>query len=273
MDDNFIVRKAYHEKQAAYNEMKDSQAKMLELQTQQAELFYHINDVQAQYDDAKAKQDASWKAYNTEILGIKAEIGKKITSGKEAAKLEEELRQKSENPDEDPAKALIYAKGADFFGKLNLENMTERDALISKKRTMIRPDNSMTYKILTSLKNLRKEHGELLEKYHTAKNDYSLKKTNFDRLEARYLKIKQGDEPSNDDSSMSSRPQKIHDERLLVQAEVPEKYWDSCSMRQRADGKIDIYYGENEATDHGHIVLSGDTIEYARRPKELNVGV
>lgn len=263
MDDNFELRKAFHEVQVAQNEMEDSRIKMLKLQTEQNESYHRINEMQEQYSSAKEEQDAAWEQYKTQGQELYRLIGESITSGKEAAKLEESMKLMASDPDEEYAKTIIYLKGAEFFGRLNLENMTERDRLISKKRNLVRPDNSKCEKMLAFLKKARTEHAEILERYHAAKNDYSLKKANYDRLNAKYLGIKH---PNTYEDGPTSRPVKIYDENLLKKAGVPNDEWDKCDMERRADGKVDIYYGMTDTMTHGHIVMNGETVEYAREP-------
>lgn len=262
----FDVAKAYRAKQAAYSEVAESQEKLAELKTKLDELYINIGTTQEQYNLERDRNDAEWSQYNAGQLQLKADIGKKITSIKECNALAENFRLMSENEDEDPDKALVYADGSKFFTQLALTKMREHDEMISKKRAMIRPDNSRADQLLASLKAMRAEQKELLEEYHIAKNIHSSKKANLDRLQQKYERVRDGS--SDDDTSeFSARPKRLEpNERLFVLAGIPEKYWDHCSIEQRADGKIDFYYGGTSSTNHGHVILADEEVIYSRDP-------
>lgn len=189
MDDRHICT-AYSKKQDAYNEMKALQSKLAKLQLQRKKLYYSIEDMQWQYEDAKARQNLAWTEYNNTILGIRAEIGRKIAGINEVARLEANLQKKATNPNEDPAKVLIYVERAKSLERLKLKRTAEKDALIHKKRTMLKPDNSVSHEILSLLKNLRAEHNKLLEECRATKKEYALKKAEFNRLKTEYVRIK-----------------------------------------------------------------------------------
>ena len=256
--------KAYNAKQMAYAEMVKSQNKVEALGAKQNELYIQIGSTQEELDAEKEKANAAWAQYNAEQLTYKAAIGGVLTSIKECNALEENLRLMSQDKDEDPNKAVVYAEGAKFFAQLALAKMQEHDELLTKKRSLIRPDNLRVHQLVNVLKNMRAEQSNVLEDYHAAKNNYSAKKAEFDRLNARYHRIVEG---GGEYADVSVRPKRLEfDEGLLVLASIPEKYWDGCEIEQRADGKIDIYYGGARDRRHGHVVLENNEVAFSREP-------
>ena len=256
--------KAYNAKQMAYTEMIESQSKVNALGARQQELYTQIGATQEELDAEKEKADAAWAQYNAEQLTYKAAIGGVLTSIRECNALEENLRLMSQNRDEDPDKTIVYAEGAKFFAQLALAKMQEHDELLTKKRSLIRPDNLRVHQLINVLKNMRAEQSNVLEDFHAAKNNYSAKKAEFDRLNARYHRIVENGEV---DDELSVRPKKLEfDERLLMIAKIPEEHWDNCEIEQRADGKIDIYYGGARNRRHGHVVLENNEVSFSREP-------
>lgn len=271
--EDFDLAKARHAKQAAYNEMTQAQEKMNARSLLVDDHYTEINRRQAEYDRLKKQNDEEWEKYNEAQMLLKTKIGDKIAGIKESNRLEEQFMALVNNESDDSGKKEIYLKGADFFDRLAAEKMIERDQLITKKRMMIRPDTARATNVLENLKKLRKEHGELLEDFHAAKNDFNAKKANFDRIKEKYEAIKNGKDDSTE-SSFSFRPKKLDNsscERLLVEVEMPEKYRESCSISQRVDGKIDIYYGGSEEMTHGHIVIEDGEVTYRREPTPKTV--
>ncbi|MBR3324055.1 hypothetical protein IKG24_00755 [Candidatus Saccharibacteria bacterium] len=271
-NDNFDLTKANHAKQAAYGEMVKVQEKMDALSSSINDQTAEINERQLEFNELKKQQQAEWEKYNTAQLALKEEIGGKITAIKECDALEENFRLMSENADEDRNKAEIYASGANFFARLASEKMIERDQLISKKRSMIRPDTDRSARLLEHLKSLRSERNELLNDYHALKNEFSLKKANFDRMKSKYDAIKNGTE----ENSYDFRPiilDNLTNKRLLVDAGIPSEYHETCKIEQRSDGKIDIYYGGSLEMKHGHIIMENGKNIFSRDPKPKNTAV
>lgn len=267
MYDDFELKKAFRAKQAAYDEMVAARDKMSALQQTMSQKYLEVEKLQADFDDSRAKQDMAWTDYNNRQLELKDQIGQKITSVKECNALEENFRLMAENPEEDPAKKEVYLEGSKCFSGFAMQKMIERDNLIAMKRAMIRPNNQLSEQILANLKFARKEHADILEEYHNAKNEFTVKKQNFDRLNEKYNKLRNDDDSV---STFSNRPERLeYDESLLVKANIPEEYWGSCTLRKRSDGRIDIYYGGDEENSHGHVVMLGDQIEYARLPQQI----
>ena len=266
MNDNFGLKKAYHAKQAAYDEMSNAREKLAELNQSLISAYSEVEKLQADYDVSREQQNEAWQEYNARQLEMKELIADKITAEKESNVLEENFRLMSENAEEEPGKAEIYAEASKCFSGVAKQKVVERDNLITTKRNMPRPSNYASEQILEKLKLARIEHNEILENYHNAKNEFTLKKQNFDRLSEKYNNILNGE--SANACTCTNRPEKLEiDESLLVKANVPEKYWGNCSMMKRANGIIDIYYGADEKTSHGHIVMLGDEIKYARLPQ------
>lgn len=271
-NDNFDLTKANHAKQAAYGEMAKVQEKMNALSNDINEQTAEINERQAEFDELKKRQQDEWDKYNTAQLALKKEIGGRITAIKECNTLEENLRLMSENEDEDPNKAEIYDLGANFFAGLASEKMLERDQLITKKRSMIRPDSNRSTQLLELLKSLRSERSELLNDYHALKNEFSLKKANFDRMKSKYDAIKNG----TGEDSYDFRPitlDNLTNERLLVDAGIPSEYHETCTIKQRSDGKIDIYYGGSLEMEHGHVIMENEKVIFSRNPKSKNIAI
>ena len=269
---NFDLAKASHAKQAAYNEMAKVQEKMSALSTKISERTAEINERQAEFDAVKKQQEEDWNKYNDGQLALKAEIGNKIVSVKECNTLEENFRFKAES-EEDPNKSEIYILGADFFARLASEKMIERDQLISKKRSMMRPDNTRANQLLEHLKTLRSERDELLSDYHALKSELSIKKANFDRQKSKYEAVKNG---TTSEVVHDFRPTPLdnkENERLLVEAGIPSEFRESCSIRKRQDGKIDIYYGGSCRVEHGHVVIEDGNVVYSREPKEKTTAI
>lgn len=272
MCNDFELKKAFHAKQAAYDEMTKAREKMSILQQSMTQKYLETEKLQKEYDESRKKQDDEWQEYNDAQLKLKEQIGQKIVSVKECNVLEENFNLMAENPDEDPAKAEVYREGAELFATMAMQKMVERDNLIALKRSVSRPDNYASRQILATLKLARKEHADILEEYHNAKNEFTIKKQNFDRLNEKYNNLRNSDVGNNDESNTyTNRPERLEiDERLLVKAEVPEEYWNNCSIRRRVDGRIDIYYGGDDENSHGHVVIFDDKIEYARLPQAKN---
>lgn len=271
-NDNFDLTKANHAKQAAYGEMVKVQEKMDALSSSINDQTAEINERQLEFNELKKQQQAEWDKYNTAQLTLKEEIGGKITAIKECDVLEENLRLMSENTNEDRNKAEIYALGANFFARLASEKMIERDQLISKKRSMIRPDTDRSTRLLEHLKSLRSERNELLSDYHALKNEFSLKRANFDRMKSKYDAIKNGTE----ENSYDFRPitlDNLTNKGLLVDAGVPSEYHETCTIKQRSDGKIDIYYGGSLEMEHGHIIIEEGKTIFSRDPKPKSAAV
>ena len=264
MNDNFELKKAYHAKQVAYDEMSNAREKLSDSSQALSDKYAEAEKLQAEYDVSKAKQDKAWQDYNVRQLEIKDKIAGKITAITECNILSDNLKLMSENPEEDPNKAEIYMEGSKFFATFAKQQMVERDNLITAKRHMPRPDNHASEQLLSRLKLVRAEHASILEEYHISKNEFAMKKRNFDRLNEKYNNILNGEFAN----TYTNRPERLEiDEGLLLNADIPEEHWHNCSIKKRLDGRIDIYYGADEDTSHGHVVMLGDEIEYARLPQ------
>ena len=262
---NFDLTKASHAKQAAYHEMSQVQEKMNALSAVINERTDEINQRQAEYEELKRQNQEEWAKYNEAQLAMKAEIGGKITGIKECNALEENLRLMAEDQSEDKNKSEVYANGAGFFARLASDKMLERDQLITKKRAMMRPDNTRLAQLLEHLKQLRKERGELLSDYHALKNELSLKKANFDRMKDKYNAIKNGTE----ETTYDFRPiilDNLENKGLLVDAGIPSEYHESCTIKERSDGKVDIYYGGSLDMEHGHVIYENGEVLFSRDP-------
>ncbi len=264
-DTSFEVKRAYHAKQSAYKEMAEARDKMNGLHAELTKKYAECEDLQNEYNQAKADVDAAWEQYNADMLAMKEKIGEKITSVSECNKLEENMQLMAENKEEIPAKAEVYEEARQFFAKLAAQKLVERDELIAKKRALERPDDTQRNRMLARLKQLRTEHSEILEKYHNAKNDYSLKRQVFEQEKAKYDRSR-----GMEVEAKSSRPVELgYNEGLLMKSSIPEKYWSNCRIEQRADGKIDFYYGADVNVKHGHVVMASDgSIEHRRPPEK-----
>lgn len=266
MNDNFDLKKAYHAKQAAYDEMSNAREKVTNLSQTLSEAYSETEKLQAEYDESKAKQDKAWRDYNISQLNLKDQIAAKIEAVKECNALEDKFVLMSRDPDENPGKAEVYADAVKYFYGVAMQKMVERDNLITVKRNVPRPDNHESEQILAKLKLARAAHAEILEEYHSAKNELSVKKRNFKRLNEKYNNLRNGESANN----YTNRPEKLDfDESLFVKAGIPEEYWENSSIRKRVDGKIDIYYGGGDASIHGHVIMRGDEVEYARPPRAI----
>ncbi len=265
---SFDLKKAYHAKQAAYDEMANAREKTQELNSQQAEKWNEAQELQAQYDEAKEAQDSAWQEYNDKQNDFRALIGNQIDAINECNKLEAVLR---ERVTDNPRKAEMYEAGAKYFSSLAKHMVVERDRLISMKRSMLRPDNSRCEQILEKLKYVRAEHKELLENYHHAKNEFNLKQQEFNRLNQKYLALASPDmvlENDENSNNYTSRPKRLEvNESLLLEADIPELFWGDTVAEQRADGMIDIYYARSLGNGHGHVILNPDhSVNYHREP-------
>lgn len=269
---NFDLAKAGHEKQAAYEAMSQVETKMRELSTKITKKSTEIDKRQAEYDEQQREDKAKWDAYNSAQVAKKAEIGAKIVSIKKCNALEQNLRLMSENPDEDESKKEVYLAGAAFYRKLASEKMVERDHLIQEKRNMIRPDPTRSRDLLENLKQLRKERKDLQEDYRATKSEYSLKRTNFDRMKEKYHAVMNGTKETNEFSFIPKTLDNEKNRRLLMDAGIPEEFHDSCTIKQRANNTIDIYYGgDNLDIEHGHIVIENGEVSFAREPAAKNI--
>ncbi|MBQ8984802.1 hypothetical protein IJ098_03035 [Candidatus Saccharibacteria bacterium] len=262
---SFELRKAYHAKQAAYEEMATAREKMQELNQVQTDKWNEAEKLQAKYDEAKAKQDEAWTEYNAKQNEYKAQIGAEIEAINECKALEANFLQRATDETHSAIRD-IYQEAAKFFSKLEKQKVVERDGTISLKRSAIRPDNSTSAQILERLKQVRNEHKEILESYHFAKNDFNLKNQEFNRLNQKYQMLSEGKE--DEENTYTSIPKVLElTESLLLKAGVPEKFWEDSSAEQRADGTIDIYYGRSLGDGHGHVVLGPDyQVQYHRQP-------
>lgn len=273
IDTSFDTKRAYHAMQAAQQNMQDSEKKMLDAKHKMAEIYNEIGDLQAQHDKLKDSKDTEWEIFSEEIAKMKVKIGEKIEAVKACNTQEENFRKmahEAEEADNAELKA-VYDEATRFFSKLASQKMLERDDLIAKKRKAVSPDMSMLKEMREKLKVLRTEQTEIVEQYHEAKNEFSLKKTSYDRMKAKYENMKNSD-TKQDVSDFSSRPKTMElDENLLKLAEIPKTDWDSCTMERRADGKVDIYYGGRKGVRHGHVVVTGNTVEFSRKPEKTPI--
>ncbi len=263
------LQKAYHEKQVAYDEMIASREKMFALKQALMLKNSEAEKLQAEYEDSRAKQDESWKEYNDAQLKLKEQIGDILSSINECNKLAETLSQTAQKPDEKPAVAKVYTDGAKFFASMAKRNIVERDRLLALKRNAPRPDNHQSRQILDALKNVRAEIANVSDDYHGAKNEFTAKRQNFERLNEEFKALRNN---ANAEIVHTNQPKKLeNNEGLLVKFNIPKEYWDSCTMKERTDGRIDIYYGSSDQTYHGHAIISGDQIEYNRLPQTVNI--
>lgn len=269
---NFELVKAAHAKQAAYNEMAKVQSEMSALSKEISDRTAEIDERQTELNELKSQTDKEWKSYNDYQLSLKAKIGDVITSIKECNALSENFKLMSEDKSEEQAKASIYAEGADFFSRLASQKMIERDQLITKKRSAIRPDNNgRAAQLIENLKRLRKERASRLNDYHALKSELSLKKTNFDRLNNHYNAIKNGIEEESDYTFRPITLDNSLNKRLLLDANIPEEYHKTCTIKQRSDGKIDIYYGGSLEMEHGHTILENSKVVFSRKPEPKSI--
>lgn len=270
IDTSFDTKRAYHAMQAAQQIMQDSEKKMLDAKHKMTEIYNEIGDLQAQHDKLKDSKDTEWEIFSEEIAKMKVKIGEKIEAVKACNTQEENFRKMAHEAEEanDAELKSVYDESARFFSKLASQKMLERDDLIAKKRKAVSPDMSMLKEMREKLKALRTEQTEIVEQYHEAKNEFSLKKTSYDRMKAKYESMKNPD-AKQDVSDFSSRPKTMEpDEDLLRLAGIPEEEWEDCTVSRRADGKIDIYHGDKKDVRHGHVIVTGNTIEYARKPEK-----
>lgn len=272
MCDSFELQKAKHAKQAAYDEMAEVERKMSVLLAEVSEKTNEIDQHQNELDKLNEQRNKEWSDYNQAQLAIKSRIGDVITSIKECDALKKKFELMANDESEAASKAIIYAKGAEFFSRLASEKTVEKDQLITKKRAMMRPDRSTkACQLVEALKKLRQDRGDRLNDYHALKNELSLKKANFDRLNSKYLALKNG---SSDENTISFRPIILKNDEnkgLLLNAGIPEKFHETCTIKKRSDGRIDIYYGEDSETKHGHVIIENDCIVYSREPEAKNV--
>lgn len=270
---SFDLKRAYHAMQVARQNMLDAQQKMQDGQRRATEIYNEIGDMQAQHDKLKEAKDSEWDIFSEEITKAKAKIGNKIEAINTCNAQEESFKKLAAETDHAETKA-VYDEAARFFSKLAAEKMLERDDLIAKKRQMVSPDMSMLKEMREKLKNLRSEQNDILEAYHEAKNEFSLKKASYDRAVLKYEGAKSPD-TKQDVDGFSSRPKAMElDKGLLKLAEVPEENWNSSKMERRADGKVDIYYGGERGIRHGHAVVANDnTVEYSRKPRKTPTAI
>lgn len=260
--DNFLSKKAYHAMLAARDEMLKAEKKKSLKNDIAAKKYQIVDELQKSYDEAGERKDEKWKEYNNEQLKCKEEIHEIIVTISVCNENEDSLRIKAADPSTDPSSARVYLEGAEFYKSLAKKLMVERDEAIAKKRAMPRPDNHECEQILENLKAARADHAEALEEYHSAKNEFTLRKMDFDRLKKKYDAIRYG---GQDDSTCTNRPKRLeNDERLLMEANIPEDDWSICAMYERADGRVDIYIGDG--ADHGHVVMHNGQVEYSRLP-------
>lgn len=274
MCNSFELKKARHAKQAAYDEMAEVERKMSALAKEVSEKTNEIDQRQGELDKLNEQNDKEWSDYHKAQLAIKSQIGDVFTSIRECDALKKKFELMANDESEVPGKAVIYAKGAEFFSRLASEKTLEKDQLITKKRAMIRPDHSTKiHQLVEALKKLRQDRGDRLNDYHALKNELSLKKANFDRLNSKYLALKNG---SSDENTISFRPIILKNDEnkgLLLKAGIPEEFHETCTIKKRSDGRIDIYYGEDSETRHGHVIIENDRIVYSRKPEANNVAL
>lgn len=267
MCDSFELQKAMHAKQAAYEEMSEVQQKLSALGAEISEKTDEINQRQTELDQLNEQSDKEWDDYNQAQMTIKGQIGDVITSINECNALKENLERMA-NDESERGKANVYTKGAEFFSRLASKKMLEKDQLISKKRSMIRPDHSAkAHQLVEALKQLRRDRGNRLNDYHALKNELSLKNTNFNRLNSRFHALRDG---SSDEEAISFRPiilNNVENKGLLLKAGIPEEFHETCIIKQRSDGKIDIYYGDSSVARHGHVIIENDNIVFSREPE------
>ena len=267
---SFDSKRAYHAMQAAQQIMQESNEKMLAARRKSEQIYHEIGDLQNQCNRLQASKNEEWKVFSTEFNKIKALVGEKIDAVAACYEQEESFRALAKE-EKSKERQSIYEETAKFFSKLSSQKMLERDDLIVKKRQMVRPDMTMLEEMRKRLENLREEQNDIVEAYHQAKSDFSLKKAAFDRAKSKYENTKNPEQKQDVDAN-SSRPKTMElDESLLKLAGVPEEDWESCTMERRADGKVDIYYGGGKNARHGHAIVAGNVIEYSRKPKKVPI--
>lgn len=265
VNNDFELKKAYHAKQAAYEEMAAARERMYSLRNDQSLKWRTISRLQAEYDSLLKAQEEAWDEYNESQTEYKTAIREKIAMIVECNRLEKDFCKKAEN---NPKLKEVYEDSVNFFAKLAKDKMVERDDLISNKRSAPRPDNAPAARVLEQLKKARLEHAEVLEKYHYAKNEHNLKYQEFSRLEAKYNALA-NPEAATEDNSYTSRPQRLeNNEKLFMSSGIPEEYWNDAATKQRTDGNIDIYYARSLGENHGHVIIGPDntTVLFHRKP-------
>ncbi len=273
MCDSFELQKVKHAKQAAYDEMAEVERKMSALLREVSEKTNEIDQHQSELDKLNEQKDNEWSDFSQAQLAIKSQIGDVFTSIDECNALKKKFELMANDESEVPGKAIVYAKGAEFFSRLASEKTIEKDQLITKKRAMMRPDHysAKIHQLVEALKKLRQDRGDRLNDYHALKNELNLKKANFDRLNSKYLALKNG---SSDGKTISFRPIKLKNDEnkgLLLNAGIPEEFHETCTIKKRSDGIIDIYYGEDSETKHGHVIIKNGCIVYSRKPEAQKV--
>lgn len=268
VSNDFELKRAYHAMQAAEQAMQESQEKMQQAKRKADEIYHEIGDLQAQHDKLKASKDDEWESYSDRLVKMKLKVGEKIEAVNTCNEQEERFKALSKDSQSDELKA-VFDEAARFFSKLAYQKMVERDDLIAKKRQIACPDMAPLKELRNKLKGLRAEQEEIVEHYHETKNDFNLRKNSFERAKAKYESVK-NPETEQDIDSFSSRPKAMElDEDLLKLAGIPKESWSNCTMQRRADGRVDIYYGGDESTHHGHVILAGNLIEFSREPKKI----
>ena len=267
-NDDFNSKRAFHAMQAARQTMQESQEKMQALQRKASDIYHEIGDLQAQHDRLKESKDLEWEQFSEELAKMQTKVGEKIDAVNACNEQEENFRKLAKKAESED-RHLVYEEAARFFSKLASQKMLERDDLIAKKRQMTSPDMSTLKEMREKLRHLREEQKDILESYHEAKSDFGLKKTSFDRMKAKYENAK-NPEQNQDVDNFSSRPKAMElDTDLLELADIPKKDWGSCEMERRVDGKVDVYYDEEETVRHGHVVIDKNrNVEYKREPRK-----
>lgn len=266
---NFDSKRAYHAMQAAQQLMQESNAAMVAARHKSNQIYQEIGDLQSQCNKLQSLKNEEWKLFSVEFEKAKAAIGEKIDAIN-VCNVQEESFKALAREEQSKERKAVYEETARFFSKLSSQKMLERDDLIAKKRQMVRPDMSVLDDMRKRLENLRMEQEEIVEAYHEAKNDFSLKKAKFDRVKANYESTK-NPEGAQSTNTFSSRPKVMEpDKSLLESAKIPEEDWDNCTVKRRADGKIDIYYGGKKNIRHGHTIVTRNTVEYARKPEKVS---
>ena len=257
----FEQAEAYRRKQNAYESVNECAAEYQELKTKVEAARSEVDKLQADFETAANGCDLAYKEYNEEKASYEAKIGDLISVISETSDLEERFHSLASSSASEPM-AELYNNVADFLLKERARYREAQQRLLEEKRNLSRPDTKIRNAILEALKTARNNLSKLSEEYRAVREElverrelFRLAREDYDRIRDKIGYVS-GQEENN-----LNRP------TILKAANVPTEFWDDSKIRQRSDGRIDIYYGGSDCA-HGHVVLNGDNVEYVRSPKK-----
>jgi hypothetical protein len=262
---NLAVKEAYDAKQEAYKAMDEARNKVRELNGTINSMFVEIEQMQADYDVVNSGATEAWEKYKQTLDSIDERIADVNLAIMEAKDLKEQFQRKADE-DSTSYRKRLYQDAIALFNEQGIQLNKEKEAMITEKRNVKKPQTPDRNSLLAALKAKRAKHAEATREYHTVKEDLAKKRIAFKQAQNKYYEMKNAERVTFEEKEDAKKIE------ALKSANIPEEFWDSATV-DYGETETHIYYGGDESHAHGHVVLRKNAENFVRKPHKFNMKI